>query len=194
MLKRLLAILGVSLVLGAVVYAGADDDPTGWMGGNSGASANFSLSLVLAQKYFMNVDKTEDITGFTYDIDTSGDDPTIKLDNHIQIIGLIDAISNDKTGYIIKATSSSNTFALKNSDSIPASIPYTLQVASGTNYTGASSINSLNGTLITVGAASSLSDLYVNGAELKINIPEVSNLIFDSTTFSDTLTIAIAAE
>ena len=194
MLRKTLILLSAVFVFSTTMYAGAGDDPTGWMGGNSGSSANFSLSLALFQKYYMNVDKTEEITGFTYDIDTTGDNPTIKFSNHVQVIGSIDAISNDRTGYLIKVASSTNGFALKNTDSSQASISYTLEVPSGSNYTGATGVNTANATLLTVGSASSFSDLYVNGADLKINIAETSDLIFENTSFSDTLTISISAE
>jgi hypothetical protein len=194
MFKKLLTLVMSFFLLSNFVCAGADDDPTGWLGGSSGGSVNFALNLLLAQKYYINVNKTEDITGFTYDVDTTGDTPSIKFSSYTQEIGSIDAVSNDRTGYSIKTTSSANGFALKNSDSLPASIPYTLEVPSGSNYTGPSGVNSSNSVLISVGTASNAGDLYVNGASLRINIPEKTGLIFASNSFSDTLTIAVAAE
>lgn len=192
--KLLAGLLGAIMLFSTGVFAGPDDDPTGWMGGTSGTSANLSLSLTLPKLYYMNVDKTESITGFTYALDTSGSTPTIKLSSYQQEIASILALSNDRTGYVIKVTSSTNSFALKNSDSSPASIAYTLSVADGSNYTGCSDVNTVNTALVTVGAASSISDLYVNGASLKINLPETSDLMFDNTAFSDALTIAISAD
>jgi len=192
--KTFSIIASIAMVFTMTYVVELNAEPTGWMGGDNGASTNMTLSLSLTKKYFMNVDKTEDISGFSYDIDTSGAAPTIRFDSHLQEIAGIDAISNDKTGYVIKVSSSGNGFKLKNSDAVPAEIAYSLQVASGTNHTGSSSVNTAGSNLISVGTASAFSELYVDNASLKINIPQTDNLFFDNTVFTDTLTLAIAAE
>jgi hypothetical protein len=158
------------------------------------SSSSLGITLSAPKLYYISVENSDISLDVDFAIDNSGDQPVIELDSFVQEIATISAISNDKTGYNIKIVKTKNNFILQNKDTMPASIPYSIEVDNGKNYTGSTDITKNNSSIISVGPSSNNKKLFVKDAKIKIRIPPISGLAIDNTVFSDTLTISIVSD